>query len=99
MLFGLLIKFQQSLLRFRAVVLLGKEYYWRCDCKKEAGICMNGLAGKIIDYCDRFHLCIDARGTGDEKAMRGAFLTVVRKEALTMLRKFFYIRLVHVELV
>ncbi len=53
----------------------------------------------MIDYCHCFHFWKGARGTGDEKAMRGAFLTVVGKEPFTMLRKFFYIRPVHVELV
>ncbi len=57
---------------------------------------MNGLAGEIIDYCDCFHFWIDARGTDDEKAMRGAFLTVVGKEAFTMQRNIFYIRPAHV---
>ncbi len=33
-------------------------------------------ADEIAEYIDRFNFWIDTRGTSDEKAIKGAFLTV-----------------------
>ncbi len=50
----------------------------------------NMSADEISEYIDRFNFRIDTRETIDDKAIKGAFLTVVGKEALTLLKTLVY---------
>ncbi len=47
---------------------------------------INCSADEIAKYIDRFNFQIDTKGTSDEKAIKGAFLTPVGKEAFALLR-------------
>ncbi len=47
---------------------------------------VNWSADKVAEYIDRFNFWIDTRGPSDEKAISNAFLTVVGKEAFSLLR-------------
>ncbi len=42
---------------------------------------INCSADEVAEYIDRFNFWIDTRGTSDEKAIKGAFLTAVGKDA------------------
>ncbi len=48
---------------------------------------INFSAAEFAEYIDRFNLCIDIRGTCDEKAINGAILMAVGKETFILLRK------------
>ncbi len=41
---------------------------------------INCSADEVAEYIDRFTFWIDTRGTSDEKAIKGAFLTAVGKD-------------------
>ncbi len=43
-------------------------------------------ADEISEYIDKFNFWIDTRETSDDKAIKGAFLTAVGKEAFTLLK-------------
>ncbi len=43
-------------------------------------------AVEISEYTDGFNFWIDTRETSDDKAIKGAFLTAVGKEAFTLLK-------------
>ncbi len=47
---------------------------------------VDGSADEVKEYSDRLNFWIDTRKTNDEKAIEGAFLTAVGKEALTLLK-------------
>ncbi len=51
---------------------------------------INCSADEVAEYIDRFNFWIDTRGTSDEKAIKGAFLTAVGKEAFSLLRTLVY---------
>ncbi len=51
---------------------------------------INCSADEVAEYIDRSKFWVDTRGTGDEKALKGAFLTAVGKEAFTLLRTLVY---------
>ncbi len=57
------------------------------DLKMES-LDTGGSADEIMEYSDRLNFWIDTRKTSDEKAVEGAFLTAVGKEALTLLNTF-----------
>ncbi len=46
---------------------------------------INCSADEVAEYIDRFNFWIDTRGTSDEKAIKGAFLTAVGKDAFSLL--------------
>ncbi len=46
---------------------------------------ISGSADEITEYINRLTLRIDIRETSDEKAINGALLPAVRKEAFTLL--------------
>ncbi len=47
---------------------------------------INCSADEIAGYIERFNFWIDTKGVSDRKAIKGAFLTAVGKEAFTVLR-------------
>ncbi len=47
---------------------------------------VNSSADEIAEYKDRFNFWIDTKETGDDKAIKGAFLTAVVNEAFTLLK-------------
>ncbi len=47
---------------------------------------VNSSADEITEYIDRFNFWIDTKETSDDKAIKGAFLTAVGKEAFTLPR-------------
>ncbi len=49
---------------------------------------VNSSADEIAEYIDRFW--IDTKETSDDKAIKGAFLTAVGKEAFTLLKTLVY---------
>ncbi len=51
---------------------------------------VNSSADEIGEYVDRFNFWIDTRETSDDKAIKGAFLTPVGKEAFTLLEALVY---------
>ncbi len=51
---------------------------------------INCSADEVAEYIDRLNFWIDIRGTSDEKAIKGAFLTAVGKEAFSLLRTLVY---------
>ncbi len=51
---------------------------------------VNSSADEIGEYVDRFNFRIDTRETSDDKAIKGAFLTAVGKEAFTLLKTLVY---------
>ncbi len=51
---------------------------------------INCSADEVAEYIDRFNFWIDTRGTSDEKAIKGAFLTAVKKDAFSLLRTLVY---------
>ncbi len=51
---------------------------------------INCSAGEVAEYIDRFNFWVDTRGTSDEKAIKGAFLTLVGKDAFALLRTLVY---------
>ncbi len=51
---------------------------------------INCSADEVAEYSDRFNFWIDTRGTSDEKAIKGAFLTAVGKDAFSLLRILVY---------
>ncbi len=42
---------------------------------------VNSSADEIVEYTDRVNFWIDTKETSDDKAIKGAFLTAVGKEA------------------
>ncbi len=50
----------------------------------------NCSADEVEEYIDRFNFWIDTRGTSDEKAIKGAFLTAVGKDAFSLQRALVY---------
>ncbi len=50
----------------------------------------NSSADEIADYIDRFNFWIDNKETSVDKAIKGAFLTAVGKEAFTFLKTLVY---------
>ncbi len=51
---------------------------------------INCSADEVAEYIDRFNFWIDTRGTSDEKAIKGTFLTAVGKDAFSLLRTLVY---------
>ncbi len=51
---------------------------------------INCSAYEVAEYIDRFNFWIDTKGTSDEKAIKGAFLTAVGKDAFSLLRILVY---------
>ncbi len=51
---------------------------------------VNMSADEISEYIDRFNFRIDTRETSVDKAIKGAFLTAVGKEAFTLLKTLVY---------
>ncbi len=51
---------------------------------------VNSSADEIGEYIDRFNFSIDIRETRDDKAIKGAFLMAVEKEAFTLLKTLVY---------
>ncbi len=51
---------------------------------------INCSANEVAGCIDRFKFWIDTTGTSEEKAIEGAFLTTVGKEAFNLLRTLFY---------
>ncbi len=51
---------------------------------------VNSSADEIAEYIDRFNFWIDTKDTSDEKAIKGAFLTAVGKEAFALLKTLVY---------
>ncbi len=51
---------------------------------------VNSSADEIVEYIDRFNFWIDTKETSDNKAIKGAFLTAVGKEAFTLLKTLVY---------
>ncbi len=51
---------------------------------------INCSADEVAEYIDRFNFWIDTRGTNDEKAIKGAFLTAFGKDAFSLLRTLAY---------
>ncbi len=51
---------------------------------------INCSADEVAEYINRFNFWIDTRGTSDEKAIKGAFLTGVGKDAFSLLRTLAY---------
>ncbi len=49
---------------------------------------VNSSADEIAEYIDRFNF--DTKETSDDKAIKGAFLTAVGKEAFTLLKTLIY---------
>ncbi len=49
---------------------------------------INCSADEVDEYIDRFNFWIDTGGTSDEKAIKGAFLTAVGKDAFSLLRVY-----------
>ncbi len=47
---------------------------------------VNMSADEIAEYIDRFNFWIDTRETSDDKAIKGAFLMAVGKEAFALLK-------------
>ncbi len=47
---------------------------------------INCPTDEVAEYIDRFNFWVDNRGTSDEKAIKGAFLTAVGKDAFSLLR-------------
>ncbi len=47
-------------------------------------------ADKIAEYIDRFNFWIDTKESSEDKAIKGAFLTAVGKEAFTLLKTLVY---------
>ncbi len=45
---------------------------------------------EVAEYIDLFNFWIDTRGTSDEKAIKGAFLTAVGKDGFSLLRTLVY---------
>ncbi len=48
---------------------------------------INCSADEAAEYIDRFDFWIDTRGTSDAKAIEGAFLTAVEKDAFSQQRE------------
>ncbi len=80
-----------SLLRHRFLFIsieLEKAFGARCMASRASNMdpkleCLNinCSADEVADYIDRFNFWIDTRGMGDEKAIKGTFLTAVGKYA------------------
>ncbi len=51
---------------------------------------VNSSADEIVEYIERFNFWIDTKETSDDKAIKGAFLTAVGKEAFTLLKTLVY---------
>ncbi len=51
---------------------------------------INCSVDEVAEYIDRINFCIDTRETGNEKAIIGAFLTAVGKDAFSLLRTLVY---------
>ncbi len=51
---------------------------------------VNSSAVEIVEYIGRLNFWIDTKETSDEKAIKGAFLTAVGKEAFTLLKTLVY---------
>ncbi len=51
---------------------------------------INWSADEAAEYIDRFNFWVDTRGTIDEKAIKGAFLTAFGKDEFSMLRTLVY---------
>ncbi len=51
---------------------------------------INCSADEVAEYIDRFNFWIDTRGTNDEKAIKGAFLTAAGKDAFSLLKTLVY---------
>ncbi len=47
---------------------------------------VNSSADEIAEYIDRYNFWSDTKETSDDKAIKGAFLTAVGKEAFTLLK-------------
>ncbi len=47
---------------------------------------INCSAAELAEYIDRFNICIDIRGTCDEKAINGAILMAFGEETFILLR-------------
>ncbi len=58
--------------------------------RKFENLAVNSSADEIAEYIDRFNFWIDTKETSDDKAIKGAFLTAVRKEAFTLLKTLAY---------
>ncbi len=50
----------------------------------------NCSADEVAEYIDRFQFWIDTRETSDAKAIKGAYLTAVGKDAFSLLRTLVY---------
>ncbi len=61
----------------------------RMDPKLE-NLDVNSSADEIAEYIDRFNFWIDTKETSVDKAIKGAFLTAVGKEAFTLLKTLVY---------
>ncbi len=53
---------------------------------------INCSADEVAEYIDRSNFLIDTIGTCDEKAIKGAFLTAVGKDAFSLLRTLVYLK-------
>ncbi len=53
---------------------------------------VNSSADEITEYIDRFNFWIDTKETSDDKAIKGAFLTAVGKEAFTLLKTLYTLK-------
>ncbi len=51
---------------------------------------IDGWAGEIAEYIDRFIFRIDTKESSGEKAIKGIFLTAAGKEAFTLLKTLVY---------
>ncbi len=51
---------------------------------------INCSADEVAGYVGRFNFWIDTRGTSDERAIKGAFLTAVGKDAFSLLKTLVY---------
>ncbi len=61
---------------------------WTRTAMESLGI--DGWAGEIAEYIDRFNFWIDTRKTSGEKPIKGASGTVAGKEAFTLLKTLIY---------
>ncbi len=51
---------------------------------------INCSADEVTEYIDRFNFWIETRGTSDDKAIKGAFLTAVGRDAFSLIRALVY---------
>ncbi len=73
----------------------GHMQYTNCDehygfPTVKAGYHANRYRLSLLYFFDRFNFWTDNRGTSDEKAIKGAFLTAVGKDAFSLLRTVVY---------